>query len=73
MSADRDPKRCPASRKGRRRLEKGIEVCGWYWPVVLPVINPSDLIFHYCALPIDHSGDHACQDGATRPKPNLYG
>jgi hypothetical protein len=72
MKADRDPKRCPASRKVRSAAKRG-EVCGWYWPVALPVPKPSDLVFHYCALPFDHVGDHACQDGATRPKPSFYG
>ena len=72
MTEDRDPKRCPASRKARRK-QKSDEVCGWYWPVKVPVPTPSDLIFHYCSLPIDHTGDHACQDGATRPNVSHYG
>ena len=39
MTEDRDPKRCPASRKARRK-QKGDEVCGWYWPVKVPVPTP---------------------------------
>jgi hypothetical protein len=73
MTADRDPRRCPASRKMRRAAGGAGGLCGWYWPVALPVPKPSDLVFHYCALPIDHHGDHTCQDGATRPKVSFYG
>ena len=72
MKADRDPKRCPASRKTRHHGQLRDDVCGWYWPVALPVPEPSDLVFHYCALPLDHVGDHTCQDGATRPKASFY-